>query len=386
VKTEEVEKPEEGDDKPVTENGHETTPTPATKPGKKWEKKEPQFPLFIPSLDEFHKDMNFHYNSKTLMVGPVQLSDLSNEKLFGVMQEADFFQIKFAKIEDGSFQGYVEMIYASEEAADVCTQEIGELKDTGIIVKHLKADGDVPVDCEDIKSTTQAFQQIENTATAAEKLIVVSQLPDDMTEEKIRESLPESKTIVFPYSHITAERKRYCYVELPNKDLVNQQNGKSLTFGEYSCKTKKIEDLPRVDYVLKQLKSYESVLQAKDPIIDDSEKLNDLHRYGTHYERSEYVNEETKKKLSSILELVRKKTKGKAKGMGPMRGMKRPFDGGRASLMDMPKQRRMGFGGGYRDDGWGMGPSRMSGWNDSWGSGYGGGGYRSFRGGRNQGW
>jgi len=376
----------------VVENGHETTPPkePVTKPEpKKYERRDPLFPLFIPSLDEFHKDMNFHYDSKTLMVGPVQLSDLSNEKLFGVMQEADFFQIKFAKVEDGSFQGYVEMIYSSEEAADACTQEIGELSDAGIIVKHLKQTAEGSVDCEDIKSTTNAFQQIENTASAAEKLIVVSQLSDEITEEKIREALPEAKTIVFPMSHLTNERKRYCYVELPSKDAVNQQNGKSVTFDDHSCKTKKIEDLPRVEYVLKQLKTYENVLQAKDPIIDDTDKLNDLHRYGTHYERSEYVDEDTKGQLSSILELVRKKTKGKAKNMQSMRGMKRPYGGdSRASLMDLPKQRRMGYGGGgYRDDGWNnSGYSRM-GWNDSWQqSNYGGGGYRSFRGGRNQGW
>lgn len=388
VKTE-AEEPAESTETEVTENGHESTPPqnkPAGKKPDRPERKEPQFPLFIPSLEEFHKDMDYHYNSKTLMVGPVQLSDLSNEKLFGVMQEAEFFQIKFAKVEDGSFQGYVEMIYSSEEAADVCTQEITELKDAGIIVKHLRSEGEVPVDCDDIKSTTNSFQQIENTATQAEKLIVVSQLPDEITEENIRESLPESKTIVFPHSHITNERKRYCYVEMATKDLVNQQNGKSLTFGEFSCKTKKIEDLPRVEYVLKQLKTYENILQAKDPIIDDTEKLNDLHRYGTHYERSEYVTEENKKKLGSILELVRKKTKGKAKNMPPMRGMKRPYGGDRASLMDMPKQRRMGFGGGYRDDGWGMGPSRFGGgYDNNWQSGGYGGGYRSFRG-RNQGW
>lgn len=315
-----------------------------------------QIPFFIPSKAEFHKDLDYHYNRRTLLIGPVKLSDLSNETLSNIMQESDYFEVKFSKDKDGNFQGYYEMLFCDTDTAEACALEIEDLSESGIMVQHLNPNEDIKVE-NNIRDATNSFKRINNSAINAEKIVVVSQLPDTVKEEMIAEKIPNAKAVLIPTSHITHENKRYAYVEVPDKDEVKKMNGKSLTFGELKCKCRGLEELPSVEDVIAELSKYKSTLKSNRDLSQDAlNKINEMHRYGTHYERSDYATEQQKEELKNILDLVRKKTKGgKAKEV-VKRPVKRTMNN---SHSDMPaKHNRMMNSGHYRSESWGQGSFR----------------------------
>jgi len=137
-------------------------------------------------------------------------------------------------------------------------------------------------------------------------------LPETVKEEMITERIPNAKAVLIPTSHITHENKRYAYVEMVDKEEVKKLNGKTFSFGDLKCKCRNLEDLPSIEEVIGDLSKYKSTLKSNREIAQDAlHKINEMHRYGTHYERSEYITDSQKEELKAILELVRKKNQRK---------------------------------------------------------------------------
>jgi len=279
--------------------------------------KADKIPLFIPSINEFRKDLGYNYDSRTLMVGPVKFNELNRGKLSIVTQKAEYVQVKLAKQGNNDLQGYLELMFPTEAHAVACMGELDAYKNNGVVVKHMKHVDNKPVDVDDVRAALGGRGKIDNSDAAAEKVVVVSQLPPEVTAEEIKEQIKEATTVVFPNSHVTNERKSYAYVEVPLYKNVRYHDGWNLKFGENKCKCKKLERIPKVTEVLRDLRKYKQRLVKKEQLDAlAKEELNTLHKYGTHYERSEWVDDEKKESLKELLETYRtaKQSQGNNKG------------------------------------------------------------------------
>jgi len=273
--------------------------------GEEKEAKKDGIPLFIPSLNEFYRELGENYNPRTLMVGPVKFTELNRGKLSIVTQKAEFCQVKLAK-QDGVLQGYLELMFESEEQATSCLVELESYKANGVIVKHLKRVEDKAVDIADIRDSLSITSKMDNSSSAAERCIVVTQLPSEVTAEEIKEKIKEATTVVLPCSHVTNERKSYAYVELPYFRNAKYHSGWNLTFGEKKSKCHMLERIPKVGNVIGELKKYQKRVEKKE-VLDQTAKqsLKELLNHGVHYERSEYVDDEKKESLKSLMEACR---------------------------------------------------------------------------------
>lgn len=260
-----------------------------------------RIPLFIPSLNEFRKDLGLSYDNRTLMIGPVKFTDLNRGKLSIVVQKADYCQVKLAKQDNGVLQGYLELMYNSESLALSCLSELDSYKNSGVIVKHMIHVDNKVIDDEDVKASIGLNGKIENSDASAEKVVVLSQLSPSITIEDIKEKIPEAKTVLFPVSHITNERKSYAFVEVPQYKNVKYHDGWSVTFGEQKSKCHKLERIPKVINVLKDLRKFKGRLDKKEQLDSLAKaELKALNNYGIHYQRSEWVDEEKKESLKTL--------------------------------------------------------------------------------------
>jgi len=275
-----------------------------TEVGDENEETDDGIPLFIPSLNEFHRDLGESYNPRTLNVGPVSFTDLNRGKLSLVIQKADYCQVKLAK-KDGVLKGYLELMFESEEVATSCLSELESYKEKDVIVKHLKRVDDKPVDVSDIKASLDITTKI-NSDAVAERIVVVTQLPTEVTAEEIKEKIKEATSVMFPQSQLTNERKSYAYVELPYHRNAQYHNGWNLTFGEQKSKCRMLEQIPKVGNVLADLRKFESRVEKKEPLDPIARwQLKELLKHGIHYSRSEYIDAEKKESLNSLMEAGR---------------------------------------------------------------------------------
>jgi len=274
---------------------------------KETEEKKEVTPLFVPSINEFRRDLGHYYNSRTLIVGPVKFTELNRGKLSIVTQKAEFCQVKLAKGDNGVLQGYIELVFESEDQAVSALAELESYTSTGVIIKHMKYVDNKPVDIEDVVSQSIGLNgKIENTDASAEKVLVVSQLPADVTAADIKEKLKEARTVLFPVSHVTGEKKSYAYVELPFYKNVKYHEGWNLTFGEHKSKCKILERIPKVQEVLRDLRNLKPRFQKKEDLgVIGIQELKSLMRHGTHFQRSEWVDDEKKESLKTLLEASR---------------------------------------------------------------------------------
>jgi len=273
-------------------------------------------PLFVPSINEFRKDLGHYYNSRTLMVGPVKFTELNRGKLSIVTQKAEYCQVKLAKNETGVLQGYLELVFETEDMAVTNKADLEKSVDSTVMVKHMKQVDGKPVDIEDLISESVGVNgKIDNTDSAAEKMLVVTQLPADATAASIKEHIKEARSVLFPLSHVTNERKNYAYVEVPYYKNVKYHNGWNVKFGEHKSKCFSMEKIPRVMDVLKDLRSYKPTLKKNEELdVMTKQELKMLQRHSIHYQRSEWVDDSRKESLKELSELVRNAISNRNKG------------------------------------------------------------------------
>jgi len=390
-----------------TEAATEETPAEETKDdAKDAKKKKTQAVFFLPAIHEFKADMTRYQLSRSVVMSPIQLEDLSESQLAECLHATTSMQMGYRRAPDtGAYSGYLQMVFSTEDEA-IQTAQILENFREGVTVKHsAQPSQKEPINYADLNA---AKEQGGETHYKADFAVTIPDLADEATEADLQAIFPSARLVYIPADRLKDEpavkteeaepaaeateeaaeteengetkteakeeatngdaekkteekekkpdrrvkSKRYAYICFTTAEDVSAVVNTEVEIHGKEYKVFKLEALPPVDAVIRSIDA-ERLNNLMGPLsMDKKTRIYNLRRHAMHYIRTNYLSEKKMANLQKRMDLLTRVTRtdtgmfGRGRGRGGPGGpgaKRRGGQGGFATPNKRPRQDSYGY-------------------------------------------